>query len=110
MTELDSLARHIAVGLLGVDFGGVGDRAVSDYEVSNGIVRCHIQVRENFSSANQLWDTATWIRELSRYTTVCPGDDLWMGTADGDMFPGDTIEVEISGIGTLRNYVVAEGS
>lgn len=25
------------------------------------------------------------------------------------MFPGDTIEVEISGIGTLRNYVVAEG-
>ena len=39
-----------------------------------------------------------------------PGDVLWMGTqgADGDMFPGDTIEVEISGIGTLRNYVVAE--
>ena len=28
--------------------------------------------------------------------------------ADGDMFPGDTIEVEISDIGTLRNYVVAE--
>ena len=40
-----------------------------------------------------------------------PGDVLWMGTegADGDMFPGDTIEVEISGIGTLRNYVVREG-
>ena len=33
-----------------------------------------------------------------------------MGTegADWDMLPGDTIEVEISGIGTLRNYVVAE--
>jgi 2-keto-4-pentenoate hydratase/2-oxohepta-3-ene-1,7-dioic acid hydratase in catechol pathway len=33
-----------------------------------------------------------------------------MGTqgADGDMVPGDTIEVAISGIGTLRNYVVAE--
>jgi len=33
-----------------------------------------------------------------------------MGTqgTDGDMFPGDTIEVEISDIGTLRNYVVAE--
>jgi 2-keto-4-pentenoate hydratase/2-oxohepta-3-ene-1,7-dioic acid hydratase in catechol pathway len=28
--------------------------------------------------------------------------------ADGDMVPGDTNEVEISGIGTLRNYVVAE--
>ena len=33
-----------------------------------------------------------------------------MGTesADGDMFPADTIEVGISDIGTLRNYVVAE--
>jgi len=33
-----------------------------------------------------------------------------MGTdgADGDMVPGDVIEVEISGIGTLRNPIVAE--
>jgi 2-keto-4-pentenoate hydratase/2-oxohepta-3-ene-1,7-dioic acid hydratase in catechol pathway len=38
------------------------------------------------------------------------GDVLWMGTAgaDGDMVPGAVIEVEISGIGVLRNYVVAE--
>ena len=49
-------------------------------------------------------------QELSRYTTLHPGDVLWMGTqgADGDMVPGDTIEVEISDIGLLRNYVVAE--
>jgi 2-keto-4-pentenoate hydratase/2-oxohepta-3-ene-1,7-dioic acid hydratase in catechol pathway len=33
-----------------------------------------------------------------------------MGTqgADGNMVSGDVIEVEISGIGVLRNYVVAE--
>jgi 2-keto-4-pentenoate hydratase/2-oxohepta-3-ene-1,7-dioic acid hydratase in catechol pathway len=39
-----------------------------------------------------------------------PGDVLWMGTqgADGDMVPGDTIEVEISDIGTFRNYAIAE--
>jgi len=38
------------------------------------------------------------------------GDVLWMGTqgADGDMVPGDTIEVEISDIGTFRNYAIAE--
>ena len=64
----------------------------------------------DFSSADQIWDTATWIHELSNYATLYPGDVLWMGTegADGDMFPGDTIEVEINGIGTLRNYVVPE--
>lgn len=45
-----------------------------------------------------------------RYTTLHPGDVLWMGTrgADDDMVPGDVIEVEIRGIGVLRNYVVAE--
>ena len=74
------------------------------------IVRHNGEVWEDFSSADQIWDTATWIHELSNYATLYPGDVLWMGTqgADGDMFPGDTIEVEISGIGTLRNYVVAE--
>ena len=74
------------------------------------VVRHNGTVWEDFSSADQIWDTATWIAELSRYTTLHPGDVLWMGTqgADGDMVPGDVIEVEVSGIGTLRNPVVAE--
>lgn len=73
-------------------------------------VRHNGAVWEDFSSADQIWETVTWIQELSRYTTLHPGDVLWMGTqgADGDMVPGDVIEVEISGIGILRNYVVAE--
>jgi 2-keto-4-pentenoate hydratase/2-oxohepta-3-ene-1,7-dioic acid hydratase in catechol pathway len=76
------------------------------------VVRHNGTVWEDFSSADQIWDTATWIEELSRYTTLHPGDVLWMGTqgADGDMVAGDVIEVEISGIGVLRNYVVAEGA
>jgi 2-keto-4-pentenoate hydratase/2-oxohepta-3-ene-1,7-dioic acid hydratase in catechol pathway len=67
-------------------------------------------VWEDFSSADQIWDTATWIHEMSKTTTLHPGDVLWMGTegADGNMVPGDVIEVEISGIGTLRNPIVAE--
>ena len=74
------------------------------------IVRHNGFVWEDFSSSNQIWDTATWIHELSKYATLYPGDVLWMGTqgADGDMVPGDIIEVEISDIGILRNYVVAE--
>jgi len=65
---------------------------------------------EDFSSADQIWDTATWLHEMSKTATLHPGDVLWMGTegADGDMVPGDVIEVEISGIGVLRNYVIAE--
>ncbi len=74
------------------------------------VVRHNGTVWEDFSPADQIWDTATWIHEMSKTATLHPGDVLWMGTegADGDMVPGDVIEVEISGIGTLRNPVVAE--
>ena len=74
------------------------------------VVRHNGTVWEDFSSADQIWDTATWIHEMSKTATLHPGDVLWMGTegAAGDMVPGDVIEVEISGIGTLRNPVVAE--
>ena len=74
------------------------------------IVRHNGDVWEDFTSAEQIWDVPTWIIEMSKYTTMHPGDVLMMGTqgADGDMFPGDTIEVEISGIGLLRNYIVSE--
>ena len=73
-------------------------------------VRHNGTVWEDFSSADQIWDTATWLHEMSKTATLHPGDVLWMGTegADGDMVPGDVIEVEISDIGVLRNRVVAE--
>ena len=47
---------------------------------------------------------------MSKTATLRPGDMLWMGTegADCEMVPGDVIEVEIGGVGVLRNYVVAE--
>ena len=93
-------------------FKPVGPWVVTDLDPAG----FHITVRHNgvvvedFSSADQIWDLATWIHELSQAVTLSPGDMVWMGTEGsvGDMFPGDTVEVEISDIGTLRNYVVAE--
>jgi 2-keto-4-pentenoate hydratase/2-oxohepta-3-ene-1,7-dioic acid hydratase in catechol pathway len=59
---------------------------------------------------NMIFDAATFISETSRYCTIQAGDVMWLGTdgAPQNMKPGDTIEIEITGIGTLRNYVVAE--
>ena len=51
-----------------------------------------------------------FISRMSQYLTLYPGDVLWMGT-DGptaNMKDGDVVEVEIGGIGTLRNLVVRE--
>jgi 2-keto-4-pentenoate hydratase/2-oxohepta-3-ene-1,7-dioic acid hydratase in catechol pathway len=50
------------------------------------------------------------IAKISRYSTLYHGDVVWLGAegATPNMRPGDVVEIEISGIGTLRNYVVAE--
>jgi 2-keto-4-pentenoate hydratase/2-oxohepta-3-ene-1,7-dioic acid hydratase in catechol pathway len=72
-------------------------------------IRLNGQVTDEFDTGNMIFDAATYISEVSKYCTIMPGDVMWMGT-DGvpqNMKPGDTIEIEISGIGTLRNHVVA---
>ena len=45
-----------------------------------------------------------------RILTLYPRDMIWMGTdgATENMKPGDVVEVEISGVGTLRNTVIME--
>src|SRR5262245_31549329 len=58
-----------------------------------------------FATNDMLFGVATYISAITRYITLVPGDIIWMGT-DGtspDLKPGDTVEVEISGIGALRN-------
>lgn len=74
------------------------------------IVRHNGTVWQDFTTAEQMFDIATWVSALSRTTTLHPGDAIWMGTqgADGDMVAGDVIEVEGVGIGVLRNTLVAE--
>jgi 2-keto-4-pentenoate hydratase/2-oxohepta-3-ene-1,7-dioic acid hydratase in catechol pathway len=47
---------------------------------------------------------------LTKYFTLWPGDVIWMGTdgASPDIKAGDVVEIELTGIGTLRNTFVAE--
>lgn len=73
------------------------------------VIRLNGQETDRFATNNMIFDTATYIAEVSKYCTIEPGDVMWMGT-DGvpaNMKPGDTVEIEISGIGVLRNKVVA---
>jgi 2-keto-4-pentenoate hydratase/2-oxohepta-3-ene-1,7-dioic acid hydratase in catechol pathway len=52
----------------------------------------------------------TFVSAVSRYVTLQPGDMFWMGTegTSPDLSDGDVVEVEITGIGILRNRFVAE--
>ena len=73
-------------------------------------VRLNGKVVSEFNTGTMIFSTATYISEITKYITLFPGDVLWMGTEGHaeNMVPGDLIEIDISGIGTLRNRVVAE--
>lgn len=67
-------------------------------------------VMQSASTADLLLTVPDIIGYLSRYLTLLPGDAIMTGTPAGvgPIRPGDEIEVEIEGIGVLRNPVVAE--
>ena len=81
-----------------------------DLDAAETTVRVNGEVKTHFRTNDMLFGIATFISEMTRYLTLYPGDVIWMGT-DGkspNIKSGDVVEVEVSGIGTLRNPFVAE--
>ncbi|PIB61620.1 fumarylacetoacetate hydrolase family protein [Pseudomonas sp. 2822-17] len=68
------------------------------------------EIRQHNTTANFVRSIALLIAEISEFMTLHAGDVLITGTPEGrvDVQPGDTVEVEISGLGRLVNHVVAE--
>ena len=61
-----------------------------------------------FRTNDMIFGVVDFLVAMTRYLTLYPGDMMWMGTegATADMKHGDVCEIEITGIGTLRNPVV----
>jgi 2-keto-4-pentenoate hydratase/2-oxohepta-3-ene-1,7-dioic acid hydratase in catechol pathway len=79
-----------------------------DFDAMHTNVRLNGEVRTSFRTNDMLFGVAHFISTMSRYLTLYPGDVIWMGT-DGsspNIKAGDMVEVEITGIGTLRNRFV----
>ena len=81
-----------------------------DLESLQTTVRINGEVKSQFATNSMIFGVAHYISEMTRYLTLYPGDMIWMGTdgATQNMKAGDTVDVEIDGIGTLSNPVVAE--
>jgi len=73
-------------------------------------VRLNGETVHKFATGDMLFSAGEVISDISRTNTLSPGDVVWLGTDElpRAIKPGDTVEIEISGIGTLRNRVVAE--
>ena len=73
-------------------------------------VRLNGKTVHSFPTGNMLFSAAEVISDISRTNTLSPGDVVWLGTDEvpEQVKPGDLIEIEITGLGVLRNRVVAE--
>ena len=73
-------------------------------------VRLNGKTLHTFATGDMLFSAGEVLSDISKTNTLSPGDVVWLGTDElpQSLTPGDLIEIEISGIGTLSNRVVAE--
>ena len=81
--------------------------------------RLNGQVMQSANTDDLVFDVATLVCTISQAITLEPGDVIVTGTPSGVghsrtprryMRPGDVVEVEIEGVGVLRNRVVAQST
>jgi 5-oxopent-3-ene-1,2,5-tricarboxylate decarboxylase / 2-hydroxyhepta-2,4-diene-1,7-dioate isomerase len=67
------------------------------------------EVKQEGSTHEMAWDMAYLVADLARTITLEPGDVILSGTPANSrpVVPGDLVEVEVEGLGTLRNRIVA---
>lgn len=75
-------------------------------------VECRVndETRQSGSTADMVFGVAELIEFITRVMTLLPGDVILTGTPGGigPIVPGDRVEVEVEGIGTLANPVVRQ--
>lgn len=92
-------------------FCPLGPRIVSDMHPTalEIMTRVNGEVKQRSTTANMIFDVYDLVSFISGIMTLLPGDVIITGTPPGvgPLLPGDTVEVEIEGIGTLTNTVTA---
>jgi 2-keto-4-pentenoate hydratase/2-oxohepta-3-ene-1,7-dioic acid hydratase in catechol pathway len=112
----------LTVGKNFIATGGFGPWIVTADEIADP-TRLDLRTRLNGTEVQHtktddlIFDIPTLIEYISGFTPLAPGDVIATGTPEGVGFArkpplwmkaGDVVEVEISGIGLLRNPIIAE--
>jgi 2-keto-4-pentenoate hydratase/2-oxohepta-3-ene-1,7-dioic acid hydratase in catechol pathway len=104
--------------------GAIGPLVVTPDEVPEGAAGLKIESRvgdemlQSSNTANMIWGVRQIIAIVSEYTTLAPGDLIAMGTPPGVghakkpnprwLVPGETVEIEIEGIGICASPIMDE--
>jgi 5-oxopent-3-ene-1,2,5-tricarboxylate decarboxylase/2-hydroxyhepta-2,4-diene-1,7-dioate isomerase len=88
----------------------VGPGLVTDWDFRGKQIRTLVNgaVAQDDNTANMEWDMHYLVADIARTITLSPGDLLFSGTPANSrpVEPGDIVEVEVEGLGSLRSVIV----
>jgi 5-oxopent-3-ene-1,2,5-tricarboxylate decarboxylase/2-hydroxyhepta-2,4-diene-1,7-dioate isomerase len=88
----------------------VGPGVVEGWDFHDRRIQTRVNgdLRQDGSTAEMVWDMHYLVADIARTITLEPGDLLLSGTPaiSRTVQPGDVVEVEVDGLGTLRNRIV----
>ena len=69
--------------------------------------RLNGEVRQSQRTSDLIFPVPLIVSYVSRFVTLVPGDIIYTGTPGNTkaMAPGDVIEIEVEGVGVLRNRI-----
>ncbi len=90
-------------------FCPIGPRIVADLDPKNLAIATRVNgaIKQDSSTSDLIFDVPTLIAFVTQYMTLDVGDVISTGTPAGvgNLAVGDVVEVEIEGIGILKNTV-----
>jgi 5-oxopent-3-ene-1,2,5-tricarboxylate decarboxylase / 2-hydroxyhepta-2,4-diene-1,7-dioate isomerase len=88
----------------------LGPGLVTDWDFHGKRIRTVVngEVKQEGNTDEMMWDMHYLVADLARTITLLPGDVILSGTPANSrpIEPGDVVEVEVEGLGTLRNRIV----
>jgi 2-keto-4-pentenoate hydratase/2-oxohepta-3-ene-1,7-dioic acid hydratase in catechol pathway len=94
-------------------FCPIGPEIVAGFDPSQAAIQTRVNgaVRQSARVSDMVFSPAFLVAYISRMMTLLPGDLILTGTPAGvgPLSPGDVVEVEIEGVGVLKNRV-ADGT
>jgi 5-oxopent-3-ene-1,2,5-tricarboxylate decarboxylase/2-hydroxyhepta-2,4-diene-1,7-dioate isomerase len=88
----------------------LGPGLVDDWDFHGKRIRLLVNgdVKQDGNTDDMMWDMHYLVADIVRTITLVPGDVILSGTPANSrpVQPGDVVEVEVEGLGTLRNRIV----
>lgn len=90
-------------------FGALGPCIVQGLNYNDVLVECRLngEVRQSQRTKDLIFSVETIVSYVSQFVTLAPGDLIYTGTPGNTkpMQPGDVVEIEVEGVGVLRNRI-----